>query len=111
MLSQLIELTGRSARLPAERRRRRDRLRAGLRRHVRRRDPRQKEQLEKRIGQLAQEIDSLTAQREAKARELKLVREELARQAHQKLEGASAFRRAGMSPRFNARNNCTPAPL
>jgi HlyD family secretion protein len=97
VVSQLVELTGRSARLAAER----DgaeavafppdfagmgpeaaRVGEGERRlFVARRTTAdsQKEQLGKRVGQLGQEIEGLTAQREAKARELKLVREELAR--------------------------------
>lgn len=97
IVSQLVELTGRQARLAAER----DGLAAiefpsdfesnsadALRvaqgerrlfeaRHRLSQD--QKAQLRERIGQLQKEIDGLTSQRGAKVRELALVREELAR--------------------------------
>jgi HlyD family secretion protein len=97
VVSQLVELTGRAARLEAER----DdadaivlppgfeaqgpdaaRVAQGERRLFqagRQTAAGQKAQFRERIGQLGQEIEGLSSQRDAKARELKLVREELAR--------------------------------
>jgi HlyD family secretion protein len=97
IVSQLVELHGRKARLTAER----DdldevsfpkdleaygddaqRVITGERRlfESRRKVAQgQKAQLKERIGQLRQEIEGLTSQRDAKAKELKLVREEFSR--------------------------------
>ncbi|MEM7777864.1 MAG: HlyD family type I secretion periplasmic adaptor subunit [Pseudomonadota bacterium] len=99
VVSQLTELTGRKARLIAER----DgaetitfpvgfRTSSPHSKHVaagettffsarRRMISSQKRQLDERIGQLAQEIKGLSSQRDAKARELTLVRAELKRVA------------------------------
>jgi HlyD family secretion protein len=97
IVSQLVELHGRKARLIAER----DdldevsfpkdleaygddgqRVMAGERRLFESRQKvaqGQKAQLKERIGQLRQEIEGLTSQRDAKSKELKLVREEFGR--------------------------------
>jgi HlyD family secretion protein len=97
IVSQLVELTGRSARLAAERDDEAEiafppdfnamgpdagRVAEGERRLFAARRTTaesQKAQLRQRVRQLGQEIEGMTAQREAKARELKLVRDELAR--------------------------------
>lgn len=96
-MSQLIELTGRKARLAAERDGALEiefptdlasfgvearRVMGGERRLFeakRQGTANQKGQLRERIGQFNMEIEGLTAQRQAKAHELDLVREELAR--------------------------------
>jgi HlyD family secretion protein len=97
IVSQLVELTGRKARLMAERDDASaiefppdfaamgpdaERVAAGERRlfEARRRTMGgQKAQHRERIEQLRHEIEGLSSQRDAKARELRLVREELAR--------------------------------
>lgn len=99
IVAQLIELQGRKARLMAERDdgdevafpedfaangQEARRVIAGERRLFEGRRKvinGQKAQLKERIGQLNREIEGLISQREAKAKELKLVREELARVA------------------------------